>query len=253
VRHDLPAHRGNDPNDTSYDKLRSQLENLETVCMMYCTLDLRHGAAKEAGHESRRRVFRRGTRMHWVWTNERTEDGQAACNTAPAALDELDELSFQEGRPVTVPVPPITLEMDENSQGKLPDNLISSGARGLVFNSKLRETLAAIGVDNLQYFPVQIVNPIENSSSDDYQICNIIGRIAAMDMAASKYTTFTLLPEMLQFIQKLVLLPAKLAGHDLFRLHELQQIIIASDRVKRACEANKISGVRFYAPEEYTF
>ena len=55
--------------------------------------------------------------MHWIWTNERTDEDQATCNTAPAALEDLDDLSFEAGERVTAKVPAITLEMGRGLAG----------------------------------------------------------------------------------------------------------------------------------------
>ena len=122
-----------------------------------------------------------------------------------------------------------------------------------MFNTRLRELLQGLGVDNLQYFPCHIDNPIDGSSTDDYQVANIVGRVACVDFAKSVVEKFELAPDQLKSITKLSLVKSKLRGHDLFRLHEQPQVIVASDRVKLACEKQQISGVVFYDPEEYVF
>ena len=40
---------------------------------------------------------------------------------------------------------------------------------------------------------------------------------------------------------------------DLFRLNEDPQNLIASVRVKTACERHQITGIRFYTPADYPF
>ena len=191
--------------------------------------------------------------MHWIWANRVNADDQALVYGTPAAIEADDDLSFEEGNRVTRKVPAVTVELDKDSQGKLTDNLIAGGVRGLLFNARLRDVFTSLGVDNLQYFPCHLRNLVTRASSDDYEIANIIGRVECVDFGKSEVTRFRRNPSQLMLIEKLALDAKKARGHDLFRLHEQPQIIVVSERVKRACEKKKITGVVFFAPEDFIF
>jgi hypothetical protein len=189
---------------------------------------------------------------YWVWANEPTADDEAMIFGVPPVVSSLD-LSFDNGDLVTAAVPLIEIERDADSQGVLTDNLIAGGSKGLLFSSRLRTLLAQLGVDNIQYFPTLIRNPADGTETRDYELANLIGKVWCLDRKASVIDSRADDPDSIQFIDSLALDMARIHGQDLFRLGEKTLIIIVSDRLKRACESAKITGVRFYAPADYTF
>ncbi len=189
---------------------------------------------------------------YWVWANEPTADDEAMIYGVPPVVASLD-LSFNDGSLVTAAVPLIEIERDADSQGVLTDNLIAAGTSGLLFSPRLRALLADLGIDNIQYFPTLIRNPSDGTQTQDYELANIIGRVWCLDRKASTIETLPHDPDQIAFIDSLALDTTRIRGQDLFRLGEKTQIIVVSDRVKRACENAKITGVRFYAPPDFTF
>lgn len=189
---------------------------------------------------------------HWIWANEPTADDEAMIYGTPRAVEALD-LEFNNGLLVTTKVPPIEVVQDDDSQGVLTDNLIASGTNGLLFSTRLRDLLQKIGIDNIQYFPAVVRNPVEKTSTKDYSIANIIGRVACIDRKSSELEMSPDDPDRIEFIESLAIDEKKARGLDLFRLDEKTEIIVLSDRVKKACEKAKITGVRFYPPKDFTF
>jgi Immunity protein family (Imm11) len=189
---------------------------------------------------------------YWVWANEPTRDDEAMIYGVPPIIERL-RLLFNQGQPVISSVPLIEIERDSDSQGVLTDNLIAAGVKGLLFSSRLRELLRASGVENIEYFPTVIRNPADGTETQDYSIANVLGLIACLDRAKSVVEHPPGDPDYIEFIEKLALDGTRIRGADFFRLAEKSQILIASERVKRACEAAKITGVRFYAPQDYKF
>jgi hypothetical protein len=189
--------------------------------------------------------------MYWIWANEPTGDDEAMIYGTPGVIEERD-LRFDMGVLVNAAVPLIEIARDEDSQGVLTDNLIASGTNGLLFSSRLRTLLESLGIDNIHFFPCVVRNPADGSESTDYQLANIVGRVACLDVANSEITTDPDDPQDIEFIDALALDESKIRGIELFRLHEATQVIVAGDRVKSACEGAKITGVRFYAPADFT-
>jgi hypothetical protein len=189
---------------------------------------------------------------YWVWANEPTGDNEAMVYGVPPVVEQLG-LRFNDGNLVTQSVPLIQIDRDADSQGVLTDNLIAAGSKGLLFSGRLRSLIAQLGIDNIQYFPTVIRNPSDGTQTSDYELANIIGRVWCLDREASVIECAPNDPDYIEFIETLALDTARIRGHDLFRLGEKAQILIASDRLKRACETAKITGVRFYVPAEFTF
>lgn len=189
---------------------------------------------------------------YWVWANEPTADDEAMIYGVPPVVASLG-LLFNQGQQVTTAVPLIEISRDSDSQGRLTDNLTAAGVKGLLFSSRLRELLRATGIENIQYFPAVVRNPADGTETGDYSVANVLGLVECLDRAKSVVEHPPGDPDCIEFIEKLALDAARIRGHDFFRLGEKSQILIASERIKRACEAAKVTGVRFYAPQDYKF
>ncbi len=192
------------------------------------------------------------TERYWIWANEPTAEEDAMIYGVPPVIATLG-LLFNQGRLVTAPVPLIEIERDSDSQGRLTDNLIAGGLKGLLFSSRLRELLRSTGIENLQHFPTVLRNPTDGTETGDYTLTNVLGRIECVDRAKSVLKHPPGDPDHIEFIESLALDTRRIRGHDLFRMGEVPEILVASERVKRACEGANITGVRFHAPEDYMF
>lgn len=95
-------------------------------------------------------------------------------------------------------------------------------------------------------------NPQDNSSVVDYQLANIVGRVACVDIAGSDVQMHPNAPGSIEFIDSLEIDEAKARGNLLFRLAEHTQVIVMADVVKHACEAAGLTGMRFLRPEDFS-
>lgn len=189
--------------------------------------------------------------MYWIWANEPSDEDEAMLYGVPDAVKQLD-LNFDKGALVTVKVPLIEFIRDEDSQGVLTDNLIAPGSRGLLFSTRLRELLAGQGVNNIQYFPVRVTNPKNSTTTDDYQLSNLIGSIACIDQMASNLEMHPHILNTIEFINALILDETKIKDNLMFRAAEFTQVIVVHERIKNACEDAGITGVVFYSPAGFT-
>lgn len=188
--------------------------------------------------------------MYWIWKSLRADDGEARISGRPEVIADLG-LSFDEGNRIQPAVPLIRIVRDEDSQGRLTDNQLAPGTTGLLFSRRLRDLLAGAGVHNIDYYPVTIENPADGTQSDDYQLGNLIGRVACIDMAQSDLQMHPRLG-VIEFIDSLVLDETKLGQLRMFRTVEHAQVIVVHESVRDACVAARITGVSFFQPAEFS-
>jgi hypothetical protein len=186
--------------------------------------------------------------MYWIWFNEPTSDEDAAIYDPPPVFEEED-ISFGDGDRVERAVPPITVVRDADAQGVLPDNVMVPRAMGMAFSSRLRALLAEVGVDNIDYYPCRITNPADGTATDDYMLANLVGKVACVDFEQSDLEMHRVIPDTIQFINSLVLKEGAIGDALMFRLAEFIPLVVVHEKVKDACVAAGITGVRFYEPE----
>lgn len=191
--------------------------------------------------------------MHWAWAVEPSRDGLQALIQGTAAALDLFDLNFEEARTIAQKLPPIEIVRGTEFRGELADQVHVSGLNGLLFAPRLRSALAEACIDNIQYWPVSLLDPADGSSIQHYHLANILGRVACLDREASVIESSDDDPARIDFIEVLAIDEQRARGFDLFRLHEYPYFILASDHVKKACERHGVTGVGFYKPTEYPY
>ena len=192
---------------------------------------------------------------YWIWKDAIYSDEQASLETRPPSVRD-QELYFDDGVPLAQPGTGTILDIElseENDDGFLTDNLVAPGLPGLLVSSRLRGVLEECGVDSIQYFPVDLRLSDGAIPSDKYFIANIIGRVSCIDFARSDIVVNDGPPLIIDTIDRLVLKEDIIHGLDIFRLGELFVAIVLSSRVKDAIERSGVSGIEFYAIDEYIF
>jgi hypothetical protein len=111
--------------------------------------------------------------------------------------------------------------------------------------------LRTAGVDNLQTYRAEIRDTLDGSVDRDYQAVNVIGVIAAADMAKSKFTAHSS-PALIDVdFDSLVIDPAKARGQKLFRLAECVSGVAIHRVVKEHLESKGGFGLTFVPPEQW--
>src|SRR5262249_52803380 len=120
---------------------------------------------------------------------------------------------------------------------------------------RFKKTLDGAGVDNVDYYPVRIANKKTGEIRDDYFEANIIGVISCLDATETQMEveSYPGVPEMISEITHLVLDESKIGGQMLFRLAEVTEIVIAHEKVKKAVEKAKLTGVVFPPANGYSW
>jgi hypothetical protein len=192
--------------------------------------------------------------MYWVWEPLIEGDDVAMIYGVPDALLQVKAKGsrFDFGMRVLVSVPPILIVRNDDSLGRLNDNVVAPGLTGLLLSSRLRDALAAAGVDNIDYYPVRIDTPQTGDSTVDYALANVVGTCACVDFAASDVTIDSVEPGKIRFIESLVLDEARIHDARMFRLFEHLQVVVVHDNVKSVCESNGVTGVRFVRPADFS-
>ena len=169
--------------------------------------------------------------------------------------DGYDGDSWRTGSPMA-PAGPMTLVMQDDRTNKLSDMLLNA-ADLQVYSPKLVASLKAAGVDNIQYFPITIVDEATGKTRDDYRVANILGKIACVDLENSNVSYFRgsndirSVEEFSLLEDRIQPLPGQKKAPLLFRLHESEFIVIAHESVKGALERDGITGVKFTPTNEF--
>ena len=146
-------------------------------------------------------------------------------------------------------VEPLVYTLDPDYPG---NTLAMYSVSELLVRDDLMAALRRAGVDNLQTFRAVIVDPATGQRHEDYSAVNIVGLVAAADMAAS--TTMAQaeegVPEGIGF-DSLVIDVTKPGGVLMFRLAESVNAIVVHERVRKQIEADGIPGMTFWEPGEW--
>jgi hypothetical protein len=114
----------------------------------------------------------------------------------------------------------------------------------------LLDTMRAAGVNNLDAYPAELYYPDGSLAEGEYFIVNVIGVIAAADLANSEYDVDQ--PENLisMGFDSLAIDSEKTKGALMFRLAESIASVIVHEQVVKAVQAAGIPLVEFYKTED---
>ena len=116
------------------------------------------------------------------------------------------------------------------------------------------EVLLAAGVNNIDVYPVEISHPDGTIApeSDNYFVFNLLGAVAAVDLANTVYDPSTQVASSMKMsFDSLAIDEAKAKGHLMFRLAESLSTILVHESVKKALEHAQIPLIEFYEPEHF--
>ncbi len=189
--------------------------------------------------------------MYYVMRFDRGFPRPAMITQAPT-IPGFDNPVFDKGVRIKQPIPVFDLVIDKKGQGTLTDYLWTN-LRGLTLSARFKATLESAGVDNVDYYPVRVVNEVTKEVREGYYEANIVGVIDCLDRDASEIERSPLNPRMIRGISKMVLNPKQISGELLFRLEDIKGIVLAHKKVKTAVEKAKLTGVVFLAPDAYSW
>jgi hypothetical protein len=192
--------------------------------------------------------------MYYVWEKAlKREDEFAFFGKRPPGFRAKPWIS---GERIAEP-PTIELVGDSDSPTTLSDVLLT-GFELEVLSPRLVSLLADMGIQNVQYLPITIIDHETKRKETSYRIANILGAIDCLDLKNSQHS---LAPDDSSVVLsvskfrihtgKIVALPGMREPPLLFRLGEFKRHILVHESVKEACTKAKISGLDFTPPEVY--
>ena len=163
-------------------------------------------------------------------------------------IPKLDGVSWLKGARISAPVPrPIRLYLDPEQ----PGILLPMYYKGvLVFSDAMIAALQGAGVDNLELFEAVLVNPFQGKEHTDYKVANIVGVIAAADLAKSKHIAYGA-PLFDVDFDSLFIDESKSRGALMFRLAENITGIVIHEQVKKSLEKAQIPYLNLTLPEKW--
>ena len=170
--------------------------------------------------------------------------------------DDYDSEQWDSGRKLPNPPPNLTLVADEDGQ-EAPSDLLLTDFDFFVASPKLISVLSSLSVENIEYYPINVVNGDGDTIASDYKAMLIIGRCACLDKnnATLRYSADN---EDLLSVKRFSVLENKIVpiGSQsdkplIFRLDEFPFITLVHESVKKACEDNDITGVEFIQTTDY--
>lgn len=170
--------------------------------------------------------------------------------------ETFDYLQFARGTALGRKAKPIALSDVNKRKQPLGDLLFN--ALGLdIHSTKLRATLADLGVTNIEYIPTKLTDQTAKREIIDYQLANFLGLLTGVvDLKNSRVIKGTRKPiigiEEFQLLEKNVKpLPGMKKAPLIFRVAEHPTLVIAHEAVKDRCEADGLTGVHFVPTTEW--
>ena len=192
--------------------------------------------------------------MYYVWRSN-----NELYNKYMHVSEEPDELEYGDwitGNALPKPPPLMTLSGDDDTPNTISD-MILTGFNLPILSPKAISVLDKLGVNNIEYFPIQITNSENSEIEKSYKIANIIGLINCLDKSKSNYTTFpedddiSWLDQYSIFEDKILPITPNENNPLIFRLGEFAYHVLVHEKIKSAFEDEGITGAKFISPEDY--
>ncbi len=160
--------------------------------------------------------------------------------------EDIDPLDWVSGRRLPSPRALLQLTLAGASGEEMTDLI---GGLVTVFSSELKELLARYGVDNIDYFPVELNHPVTRKVYAGYWLANVIGRVACVDLKRS-----TIVPRpggSKGILESFEVDPTKVGGLRLFRLDEKPTLIVIDAGLRAQLLNAPLNGVRLRSTAAY--
>jgi hypothetical protein len=187
---------------------------------------------------------------YFIWESRRRRADDALVPAFSPTLKKYG-VSFLAGRRFLNPLPELEVRIDRFGQGVLTDDLVIFKNRCLAHSPRLRKVLYDVGVDNIDYYPLRIINEVTGEVWQSHQAANILDVIYCIDKEKSDLYIDDENPSNLWFIDRLALLEERLGDSRCFRMGERLSTVIVHRDVKEAIEAAGITGPVFLPAEGY--
>ena len=150
------------------------------------------------------------------------------------------------------PEGPCLFTLDESS-GRVEQLAAGYVATVCLFSDEMIDVLERSGVDNLDIFPAVLRREEETETIEytNYKAVAIMGAIACLDKRSGKVDLGDGSGLLEGGVDKMYIDERKTDGLLMFRPRPGVGAVLVHERVKRAIEAAKLPGLRFYDPSEW--
>jgi hypothetical protein len=149
--------------------------------------------------------------------------------------------------------PTEAIELQTKMDSKAPERIYPELAWNPLplMSRRLVEALQDSGVDNLQVYETKLANPQGRTPANHYLAVNIVGLVAAADMANSETNPAVTAKKISMDFHSLAVDPAKTRDALMFRLAENVSAVLVHERVKNAVTASGVTTLTWFEPEEW--
>lgn len=161
--------------------------------------------------------------------------------------DEIDLIESIMGKKPIFDELPIQIPADINEDEKIIyTDIINPGVP--LFSQKMKDSLDACGVTNIDYYPVQIIDYNTKEVLAEYWLAIVKNIIACIDLEKSQFNQTA---DKQTVITQFTIDPTKTAGVNLFRFHNIPGLIIINDDLKGKLSQIEFQGVSIKHTSEY--
>jgi hypothetical protein len=118
-----------------------------------------------------------------------------------------------------------------------------------LFSERIRATLDAAGVDNIDYYPVTLTGPEANQTDDRYMLGNVLGLVECIAHSKSNGTQHPL-SKRWQYTS-FVIDEERVSTLLLFRPLEMRNLIVVHEHLAERLSAAGLDGVRIRNTRDY--
>ena len=160
----------------------------------------------------------------------------------------IEGVSWFRGVRFTTPIPqPLRFTLDPSVEGSLPYFFRWTIP---LMHSDLIAGLREAGVDNIDVYDAVVRDDETGEEYTDFKAVNVIGKVAAADLSASKYSKDQATNLISMQFDSLAIDEKKAGPHLLFRLAECVSAIVVHEKVRNVIKSRDIL-VGFIEPKDF--
>lgn len=157
--------------------------------------------------------------------------------------EQLDMINIVMGKALSCNFPiRLPVSIQDESEVVYPDMMTADVP---LFSNKLKTTLDDLGIDNIDYFPVELLNEDSGEVVAHYHLGIIHGLIKCLKSGVEKS------PAGRRIIKNPIIDPALVEGQMLFRLYESPRLIVINSFIKEGIERAGLQGVSITRIKDY--
>lgn len=162
----------------------------------------------------------------------------------PAEIDLIESIMGKKPDFYELPIL-IEADIDDDEEVVFTD-ILNPGVP--LVSQKMKDTLDACSVENIDYYPVQIINLQTKEVLADYYLAVITKIIACLNIENSKFKQTA---NGQKVITEFEIDEAKTGGLNLFRFHNIPGLVIINEDLKDKLSQVDFDGVSFKPTKEY--